>query len=213
MNTIPKFIKDKRLPKEVLDYIQLRIEQADEKGIKVDFRKGRNIKLGGSLFTGCFDEFNITVATGRPWKIWFPIFIHETCHFDQWAEKAPVWKNLEYKKTDLNTLLEKQLKRKNPDRRLLWKCLTGIRDMELDCELRTIKEIKKYKLPVDIDEYTRSVNVYMYWHMVVYALGRYHKSEYSKNTIKLRKELPCTIQKDYNLMPMHYIDIYLKYGF
>lgn len=216
MPKIPNHIEKKRLPKSVLKYIQDRIDETSFYEVNIDFRRSKNIQIMGSAFTGCFDEsdWEITIATGRPWDIWFPIFVHETCHFDQWKEGCDEWNRLDYKGTDVYELLDTELQSKDPDMKLMWECMTRMRDMELDCEKRTISEIKKHKLPVDLQDYIKGVNVYMYWHMVVYVLRRYHGKKYGTDTtFPLRKHMPDKIQKNYDNMPLDYVQLYLKYGF
>jgi hypothetical protein len=216
MQKIPNFIIQKKLPKPILDYIQMRLDDTSYHEVNIDFRRGKNIKIDGTFFTGCFydEEWEITIATGRPWQIWFPIFIHETCHFDQWKEGVDVWNRLQYKGRDIYEIIDTELDSQNPDMKLFWECITRMRDMELDCEKRTLAEIKKYKLPIDVPELIRGINVYMYWHMVVYVLRRYHDKKYgTESSLKLRKYMPNKIQKSYDNMPLDYVQLYLEHGF
>ncbi|MFZ9047064.1 MAG: hypothetical protein ACO2ZZ_14515 [Cyclobacteriaceae bacterium] len=195
-----------------------RLEQFDELGIHVDFRKGKMINVNGSRFTGSFCEEDMTleIATGKAVNNWFPVFIHECCHSDQWRENSPLWiaaTRQEESKCPYN-IVERETSKKNPDYKKLHKAVNIIRDLELDCEKRAIEEIKKYNLPFDIAKYIQGTNTYMYWHNMVIIMKRHHGNKWQGITdTKVKNHMPTELQEDYNMMPMEYIELFIKHGY
>lgn len=101
----------------------------------------------------------LTVCMDGPTFYWFPNFVHEYCHLQQTKEKMfsnKLWQETDRIYTDWT--LDK-IKLSNKDAAIIGR---RQRFMELDCEKRVIREIKKYSLPVDIPTYIQSANVYIY---------------------------------------------------
>lgn len=101
----------------------------------------------------------LTVEIGSDTEDWFPNFIHEYCHLQQVKDglfSTKLWEQTDSLYTDWT--LDK-IKLSNKDAAIIGR---RQRFMELDCEKRAIKEIKKYKLPVDIPTYIQSANAYIY---------------------------------------------------
>src|SRR4051794_36961098 len=95
---------------------------------------------------------------------WLNCFIHESCHTDQWIQDRKFWnRNISSVAPYFDSLSDKSSLSKR-DRE---KYTRNMINLELDCEKRTIEKIKKYDLPVDIKQYTKRANAYVYG--IVYA--------------------------------------------
>ena len=87
---------------------------------------------------------------------WFSDFVHEYCHFCQWKEKkysGPKWmKSIEmvysWVAGDISLSEKDRIYHINRCKRI-----------ELDCEKRAVKEIKKYKLNIERQEFLKRVGV------------------------------------------------------
>ena len=72
-----------------------------------------------------------------------------------------------------------------------------VRDMELDCEIRSVENIKKWKLPLKINNYIQLANSYIYFY--TYSL-------------KVRKwcnlKSPYRVKSIVNIMPDYFVEDY-----
>ena len=56
-----------------------------------------------------------------------------------------------------------------------------VQEMELDCERKSVEMIKKFDLPIDIEEYTSIANIYIFY----YTYAKKNRCWFSENsTIK-----------------------------
>lgn len=125
---------------------------------------------------------------------WFPSFIHEYCHLQQTKEGAfstKLWIETDKIYTDW-TLNKIELSNKDA-------AFIGRRQrlVELDCEKRAVREIKKYKLPVNINTYIKQANAYIYSYTFLV-----------ENRVDLHNLSPAGDPRCYNLMPTHFLSRY-----
>ncbi len=147
------------------------------------------------------DEKHLTLACaiGKPIEIWGPIFAHEFCHFLQWKDKEKIWH-------DYASMSEKELfdifHNKPISKERLEFCLNVSRDIELDCEKRTVKLFKKYKIPVDISDYIKGANVYIHFYNHIKQYRHWYppkKMPYANQHIK--EKASSVFYKDYTVIP------------
>jgi hypothetical protein len=138
-----------------IDYVK-----SECKKHKVKFKpyKRGYVKLAdGVKCGGFFDDSDhpavLAFAQGR--EDFLGLMVHEYCHMTQWLEKIPLWKEA-----------EDGLSR-------MWDWLSGTevedidgainiaRNLELDNEKRTVEMIKKWNLPIDVNEYIKKANAYI----------------------------------------------------
>jgi hypothetical protein len=161
---------------------------------------------------GYFDDIDkvLTVGINKPLDKWFPILVHESCHFDQWRENCDVWKNY-YAASCSDNILDKILsgtvvlsEEENN------KYFSLSRDLELDCERRTIAKIKKYCLPIDIKAYAKSAAAYVLFYNFVAKYKKWYiigKEPY--NTKEILDIMPNNLDGDFSelepaLVPLFY---------
>lgn len=109
----------------------------------------------GDKSAGFFDGKVIAVALKDP--RWLETLVHESCHFDQMIENADVYLDCDKPRYSIwDWINGKELSEKYVKRivRLSLEC-------ELDCEKRSVNKIKRFKLPIDTDEYTQKANAYV----------------------------------------------------
>jgi hypothetical protein len=83
----------------------------------------------------------------------FPLFLHEYCHFLQ-------WKNGEhFDSTSSLTKFGEWIAYKSE--KFSIKDIRNIQQMELDCDKKVIRLVKKYQLPIDISIYKKMTNSYV----------------------------------------------------
>ena len=81
--------------------------------------------------------------------------MHEYCHMTQWLDGIPLWKEAEEALSGMWDWLSGE------EIENVEKSIDIARDLELDNEKRTVEMIKKWKLPIDVNEYIRKANAYV----------------------------------------------------
>lgn len=142
----------------------------------------------------------IKCAVNRPVTSWLPVLVHETCHMDQDIEQCYEWVHCFDNTGDrthdffewLNGNMELTTRRLN--------FVTALaRDLELDCEKRAVRKIKKYNLPLNIEEYIKKANSYVFSYNYMKESRKW--VSVSKETDITWKEAPKTFRQDYNNIP------------
>ena len=176
------------------------VEQLSKKrDVKLSLINAPSVITGGVACSGYFsgDDKELVVATGKDKQDWLEILVHESCHMDQWFEKAPVWMNLDISGSDTNYigLFDKWLgKEIELDKSTLRSCIQAIIDVEIDCEKRAVDLIKKFNLDIDVDNYIRKSNAYVLFYHVVR----------SKRLWSLPGKAPYMISQLVEMMPNHF---------
>lgn len=134
--------------------------QSECKKHKVKFKayKRGYIKLtDGVKCGGFFDDAAtppvLAFAQGR--EDFLGLMAHEYCHMTQWLDGIPLWKEAEEALSGLWDWLSGE------EIENIEKSINTARDLELDNEKRTVEMIKKWNLPIDVNEYIRKANAYV----------------------------------------------------
>ncbi len=115
-----------------------------------------SIKCGGYFSDGADDSIKVpTLAFAQGSPDYLELLVHEYCHMTQWLDKIPLWDESE----DSMNKIDQWLSGKRVHN--IQKHLASSRDLELDNEIRSVKMIKKWKLPIDIATYTKKANAYV----------------------------------------------------
>lgn len=129
---------------------------------------GDGIRCSGYFTDG--DQPMLAVACGRPSEQWLGTLLHEYSHLTQWAENAPVWReDRSAAWADwLNGKRVKDIKAR----------IAKSRELEADCERRTVRLARELQAPIDLEQYIRGANSYIHFYNVMaetrkwYATGR-----------------------------------------
>ena len=137
--------------------------------------------------SGYFDESSLVVATKKS-KIseWVTTLLHESCHMDQYLEKSKVYIP---DNAGLN-IVEGWINKKSINKTKLYNGFKNTILLELDCEKRTVKKIKKYKLNISIPTYIQEANAYLFSY--IYALEEKTWYEAPYENLKIVKVMPKT---------------------
>ena len=133
----------------------------------------------GTLVSGYFDAndpIRLAIACGR--DDWLDILVHESCHMDQFIEQCPEWTN------GVDSV----------DRYFDW--INGIDIpnveesihnaglLELDCEIRSLKKIKQYDLPIDCKQYAKRANAYTLFYLYTIKTRKWYSTDTKPYDIK-----------------------------
>jgi hypothetical protein len=155
------------------EIVQVITERAWRFGVAVLLSPDDHVKAADNLpCAGYFDESVpvLAVACGKDEEQWLGVLLHEYSHLTQWAEDAPVWR-ASHGDEWVSWLDGK------PVRRIKEK-IAAAREVEADCERRTVRLIRELDAPIDIERYVRAANSYVHFYNVMaekrkwYAAGR-----------------------------------------
>ena len=156
--------------------------------------------------SGFFDEKALVVATNKKNKIdWTGTVIHESCHLDQYLEKSPV-----YTKGDIGLhVVEDWITGKQKDKKKAMKAFMDTVYMELDCEIRSVKKFKRYKIKFNEKEYIRQANAYLYSYVYGFLNKKWFPTPYEKKSIV--KNMPSKFCKPVDYFTNFYsVEKYFK---
>lgn len=133
--------------------------------------RGEQCNLGcGARVAGWFSAEDKRIAVAMNNKGWLEIFVHEYSHFLQWLDQSEAESAKDDEAT--NTVDEWLYSYKDFPPQKLKEAFRRVRAYEKDCEIRAIKLIQKYKLPIRIKRYLKYANLCIY---------EYHASEKTRS--------------------------------
>lgn len=142
--------------------------------------------------SGFFDDQTkqLKVGTDREEDIWLGVLVHEFCHLLQYLDNHPYFEDEIYADEEFDQWLEG----KSVDD--ISEKIKKVRDLELDCEQRSVELIEKFNLPIDVEEYIRMSNAYVLSHNMMedkksFITGKV--SDLGKDT-----RLPCEFLENYD---------------
>lgn len=175
----------------------------------VDYENS-TLKVSG-YFSG--DTETIAVACGKPKEKYLPILIHESCHLDQYLEKCILWDNLYVGKTNTYDCMDRWIHGEEFSKKRMTDYINRCIDLEFDCEVRSVKKIKKYKIDINVEKYIQKANSYiLFYNYIKQKRTWYLKGKEPYSIKEVWKKMPTKFLKDYH-NNFDYIDLYEKYCF
>jgi hypothetical protein len=141
--------------KNIKTFIGESILKYSKVGMSFIFKPQQYLKEGRITYTGEASDTGIVIATGGDFMTWVQVFVHETCHLDQYLERPRWFNNSDTYLNDFNIWLTGQ-----PVKNIR-KTVVKIIELERDCEERAIEKIKKNKLEINLKTYTQQSNAYL----------------------------------------------------
>jgi hypothetical protein len=181
-----------------------------EYGMTLIFGRGSSVNLGtGGRTFGYFDDFEKVIRVGRQHKEWLDTLVHEYCHFLQWLDASTQTWQVDSRACWIvdDYLFENK---KNPE--LAW-AFSRVRDYERDCEIRSVKMIRKWKLPISEKTYIRNANLYVYSYYIMEALGEWEPFTQSPYTMaSVVSKMPSTFRaRAHRVLPTRIKNALLAY--
>lgn len=138
--------------------------RADSNNISLYIADTKYLVLSGDFkCQGYFDSAPrvLACATGgiSRRRNWLMTLVHETCHMDQFLEDRDLWETYEKIVNIDDWLSGKKFTKRSVDH-----AIDTTQMLELDCEIRATKKIKKFNLPINLDEYIQKANAYLFFH-------------------------------------------------
>ncbi len=183
-----KPLKLTKQPKRIRDFIAYVREVCKKHNVELYFGKGSRIvypdpdcssrSSNNAMGMGCFIEYDegderagkLMVATKRPRWQWLGTLAHELSHEMQWLECEPTYTaGAMSDGNEASAVVDDWIAfREDFDKRTVKKALQITVDCELDNEKRTVRMLRKFKLPVVEKRYIQAANSYLFFHQVVF---------------------------------------------
>lgn len=183
-------LSKKDIPDVILDFVEETSIACNKRNVALHLPNTREVNYGDEMASnGFFDSEDgvLATATGQPLEDWFPIFVHETCHFDQWAENSKIWTEypIEYDSFLLEDMTDE----------MFFDFCDKTYELEFDCDLRTIEKIKNKSLEnvINLEEYIQKAHAYTMLYQVL-------KTANERSFYTIGKE-PYNIKEIWNQMP------------
>lgn len=137
-------------------------------GVAVVLAPSATVRCEGLDVSGYFEggvpQPVLAVAWDAPEDRRLGVLLHEYSHLTQWAENAPVWRPDMDWAPWLDGKPVKNVKAK----------IEASREVEADCERRTVRLIRELDAPIDLDRYIRSANAYIHFYNVMAAKRKWY---------------------------------------
>lgn len=176
-------------------------------GVAVILSPADHVMCDGLRASGYFDGESspplLAVATGLPADRWLGVLLHEYSHLTQWAEAAPVWA------LDTGAWDEWIAGKSIPG---VKKKLIAAREVEADCERRTLRLIKELQAPVDVDRYARCANAYVHFYNTIAATRQWYAKDCAPYNIpEVLAACNPTLDQDFSKTPKALAAVLLKH--
>jgi hypothetical protein len=185
----------------VQQFLKKEIDHCVNHNIKIKFQSTKFIEVNGVDCCGYFEDMPkpfMHVAINKPLLEWLPIFIHESCHKDQYLEKTQVWSQKIRDYFDAGNILDMWLNEAvELTPKQLKEVINQIIQVELDCEKRTVEKIKTNNLPLNIEEYIQQANSYILYHHLLAQTRSYPGKACPYELKELWSQMPKTFEGNY----------------
>lgn len=157
------------------------------KKIKISFRPYETLTQGKIEYTGCANENELRVATGGDDCVWLGVFIHETCHLDQIAERRSWFSECE----ESFGIVSGWLGGQRSNKKKIEQSIKNVIELEWDCERRSLLKIKRNKLPINTKEYAQMANAYILGYHWTLKNRKWCKKSYGES--RILKAMPAKL--------------------
>lgn len=196
------------------NFIQTEIAHCKQHKIRVELvqapRDLMGVESSGHFADG--QEPCLTVYTTDKIDEWLPIFVHESCHKDQFLEKTDIWNKRigdEYDALEIFDMwIEHHVELKKHQMRPV---LDNIIQVELDCERRSIEKIQKHSLDLNISEYIQKANAYIWYYHAAAHTRQYTQRMSPLSNPEVWTKMPLDFCQNYSTINSKMLKLFLKH--
>ena len=192
------------------NFIQTEVAHCNQNKIKVKIFKDLNLTECSGHFSD-YPKPCLTVNSNDKISDWLPIFVHESCHKDQYLEDTDIWNKKIGNEYDALEIFDMWLEHHvELEQQQLKSVLDIIVQVELDCELRSVEKIQKYNLDININEYIQKANSYIWYYHAVAHTRKYSDLDSPYVNSKVWNKMPLDFSKNYSKISSKLLKLYLK---
>ena len=169
-----------------------------------------NLRVNGYFGGGEYGKLEIAIATQKPIHIWLGTLSHEFAHFQQMKAKCRSWTNCDLPNgEDAIDTLDGWISGNDIHLNRVNHCIKICRNLELDCERRSLKNIIKYGLPIEPDVYCQRANAYVHFYNYIRIRRRWYKIGQEPYQVKeIISAMPKHLNGKYHYLPKRYLELY-----
>lgn len=179
--------------------------------VQLILEKGKSVQYGSIPTNGLFEtdgdfvdgdrKTRLSVAMGKTESEWLKTLVHEFSHMQQWKENCDIWKGMILSKVlNADTVMESWLAGSRYTEKTLDRAFDAMLKVELDCEMRAVRAIARYKLPIDPVEYIQRANAYVLFYKVIRKYKQWYtidREPYNLDDVWMK--MPKTFRNIYDL--------------
>lgn len=178
-----------------------------------------DLKIGKNSVGGYFDEENKEIVISINDSEWLSILVHEFNHFLQFINNTEKYRLLNDGDTDMLSevweWLDKEIEFPNIKRRNL--VFKRVLEMELECEMNSVNMIKKFDLPINLDEYIYCAYVYLNYYNFCKKYRTWFLEDVKLADIVEIKDASIefggiSLDRKFNTLPKQFDEIFKKYS-
>lgn len=213
---VESITQDDEMTPEIQKLVEDIKNKAIDNGVEIILEDSKSVPyaIGDFPVSGYFIDYGnptLAVATGKPLKEWIMVLSHEGSHMEQWIEKSPYWTNSFINGKEAVDYIDEWCGGKEMSERELDDICKRSREVEWDCEKRSIEKAKKYNLPINIKEEIQKANSYILFYTLVKETRKWSTPGKAPHNIKeVWSSMPDTFDMDYTIIPDHIRELYLK---
>lgn len=199
-------------------YLAFVIEEAIRNKISINLHNKKFVYADEVPVRGffCDEENKLSCGFGYPHKSWFPIFVHESCHMDQFLHSREFWdSSVVFRGKDLYGVFFDWLHGEiELSKEMIKRSSLACINLELDCEKRAVGKIKEWELSLDIEDYIKRANCYV----LFYNFARKHRIWYPLNKSsdsfsEILEQVSSRFNYNYNQLPRFYEQLIIEHCF
>ena len=173
------------MDKKARKFVQHIREHLEEYGGKLIVGTGKEVNTGeGIRASGLFNDNPVVIRVAKNCKDFIGVLAHEYAHFLQWLD-CP--KNIQSADDNAGIVFFEWLSGQDYESRDVQRAMTRIMAMERDAERRAVSIIKHFDLNVDIEDYIKKANCYIYMHWIMRERRSWNYRRGAKDPMKSRK--------------------------
>jgi hypothetical protein len=182
-----------------------------EYGFTLHLGKGRRVNSGENWRAeGYFDAGTKCIKVGKGGVQWLETLVHEYAHFLQWIDSSD---SLVEREDRAARLVQDYLHRGkwelNP---AIVKAFRRVMLFERDAEIRAVRCITIHNLDINLENYIKRANMYIYTHYINMMLRKWNFKKSPFHSRKVISEMPATFRaKSHQSCPNHIFQLLKAY--
>jgi hypothetical protein len=186
--------------------------KARDKGVRIRFVHSTEVFQEdehfeeGSRGYYSYEDKELAIAINHPFEKWFGVLLHESCHLDQYLEDPKEYNRLAI---SVDHFFNWKSKTREFNKKQMAKFVADVIDLERDCEQRVVAKIKKWKLPIDVKDYTQRANAILYSY-IIHGDIRVWKQTGGQFEEAVKDIMPTYFLADYSDIPDKMVQVYLQ---
>jgi len=164
-----------------------------EYGFTLHLGKGRKVNSGENWRAeGFFDAGSKCIKVGKGGIQWLETLVHEYAHFLQWIDSSD---SLAKKEDSASRLVQDYLHAgKGTLNAALVKAFRRVMLFERDAEMRAVRCITIHNLDINLENYIKRANMYIYTHYINMMLRKWNFKKSPFHSHKVISEMPATFR-------------------